>query len=98
MSKLKNGLKINLKDIHFSLGWDADKDWRLLGIVFACLFFVMVAFNVFFFFQFKSAAAEGNINQPAAVIVDRDKLIDVIETLDSRAAEFQRIRAEARSN
>ncbi|HYC34755.1 MAG TPA: hypothetical protein VEC13_03420 [Candidatus Paceibacterota bacterium] len=92
------GLKLDLKNIHFSLGWDADKDWRLLGIVFLCLFFVMVGFNIFFFFQFKSANGENGVNQTAPVIVDRQKLISVIESLDTRATEFQRIRSEARSN
>lgn len=88
-------IKIGFKKFKHALrniGSDADKDWKILLVLFILAFFVTIIMHLnIFIFTKNISDASGFGEGEAPQVVNEDVLNQMVDKYDDRAREFQKI-------
>lgn len=90
--KDKKTLKIKLKSLFIFLGADADKDWKIIAVIMSSILIVITIINAFLFFHYTILSDKKSLEESKFELIDRQKLIEVIERFDRRTEEFKKLK------
>lgn len=91
LKKIKKIIHIFFKRF-FSFGSDADKDWKLVLILFFVFSFGAIIVGIFDFFHFSKFDFENNEKPVRFEFIDRGAIKSLLDKYDQRALDFEKIK------
>ncbi len=89
-----NNLKLKIKNIHFSIGEDADMDWYILCIFSIIAFILISSWSAYVFFTSRDIGEPSQIPTAAHTLIDKTALGKLLEKYDDRAKAYASFQGE----